>query len=54
MVLNVQKTTRLIRDWENEGGGGGLRGVLGEGGREGDHTPIATLSPPELTPALTD
>ena len=41
MVLNVQETTRLIRDGEK----GEERGM--EVGEEGDYIPIATLSPPE-------
>ena len=44
MVLNVHRklTLRLIRDGEKVGKGGGM-----EVGGEGDHIPIAILSPPE-------
>ena len=38
------ETMRLIRDGEK--GGGGVEGGM-EVGVEGDHTPVATLSPPE-------
>ena len=43
--LTFTETTRLIRDGE-KGGGAGM------GGEEGDYIPIATPSPPEMTPAL--
>ena len=46
MVLNVHRNLiRLIRDGEK--GEGGM-----EVGGEGDYIPIATLSPPEMIPAL--
>ena len=41
MVLNVHRNLKAY------GGGGGM-----EVGEEGDYIPIATLSPPEMTPAL--
>ena len=40
MVLNVHRTTRLIRDGEK--GEGSM-----EVGEEGDYVPITTQSPPE-------
>ena len=52
LLVTSTETIRLIRDGEKGcGGGGGGGGGGGEEGMEvggeGDHIPIATLSPPQ-------